>query len=235
MMTVNEVSKLTGVSVRTLHYYDEIKLLKPTCVTKSGYRLYDDTAIKRLSSILFFRELKFSLKEIKEIIESENFDTKAVLTEQIKLLQLQYDRLGKLISYAREIMEKGENIMNFNAFDNSEIENYKNEAKQKWGNTSAYKEYEERGTDQNADGLMQIFESIGKLKNLPANERAVQSKIAELKKFITDNYYTCTDEILKGLSEMYVSDERFKKNIDGAGGDGTAEFVRNAILVYCNK
>lgn len=235
MMTVNEVSKLTGVSVRTLHYYDEIKLLKPTCVTKSGYRLYDDTAIKRLSSILFFRELKFSLKEIKEIIESENFDTKAVLTEQIKLLQLQYDRLGKLISYAREIMEKGENIMNFNAFDNSEIENYKNEAKQKWGNTSAYKEYEERGTDQNADGLMQIFESIGKLKNLPANERDVQSKIAELKKFITDNYYTCTDEILKGLSEMYVSDERFKKNIDGAGGDGTAEFVRNAILVYCNK
>ena len=232
MRTVNEVSKLTGVSVRTLHYYDKIGLLKPTCVTKSGYRLYDGTAINRLRSILFFRELKFSLKEIKEIIDSENFDTKAVLLEQIKLLQMQYDRLGNLILYANEIMNKGESIMDFNAFDNSEIEDYKKEAKQRWGETSAYKEYEQRGKDQNGDKLMQIFAQIGKLKNLSASDTKVQSKIAELQKFITDNYYTCTDEILKGLSEMYVSDERFKKNIDGVGGDGTAEFVKQAVLFY---
>ncbi len=232
MRTVNEVSKLTGVSVRTLHYYDKIGLLKPTSLTKSGYRLYDGAAINRLRSILFFRELKFSLKEIKEIIESENFDTKTVLSEQIKLLQMQYDRLGNLILYANEIMDKGESVMEFNAFDNSLIEDYKKEAKQRWGETSPFKEYEQRGKDQNGDKLMQIFAQIGKLKNLSAKDTKVQSKIAELQKFITDNYYTCTDEILKGLSEMYVSDGRFKKNIDGVGGDGTAEFVKQAIL-FC--
>ena len=107
MRTVNEVSKLTGVSVRTLHHYDAIGLLKPTKVTAAGYRLYDDTALGRLQSILLFRELQFPLKEIKAILDRPGFDLSAALAQQIRLLELQYKRMGELISFAREIQKKG--------------------------------------------------------------------------------------------------------------------------------
>ena len=141
MRTVNEVSKLTGVSVRTLHHYDAIGLLKPTGVTKAGYRLYDDTALSRLQSILLFRELQFPLKEIKAILDSSSFDPLEALAQQIELLELQYKHIGELISFAREIQKKGVRQMDFHVFDKSEIEQYKAEARAKWGNTKAYQEY----------------------------------------------------------------------------------------------
>ena len=112
MRTVKEVSKLTGVSVRTLHYYDAIGLLEPTKVTDAGYRMYDDTALSRLQNILLFRELQFPLKEIKEILDSPNFNQEEAVAQQIKLLELQYKHIGELISFAREIQTKGVKIMN---------------------------------------------------------------------------------------------------------------------------
>ncbi|MGN1123967.1 MAG: MerR family transcriptional regulator, partial [Eubacterium sp.] len=144
MKTVKEISRLTGVSVRTLHYYDEINLLKPTQITDAGYRLYDDTALERLHSILLFRELQFPLKEIKAILDSPDFDTKTALNEQIELLELQKKRLDKIISSAREILTKGVKNMSFSSFDKTELEQYCAEAKEKWGHTDAYKEYEQK-------------------------------------------------------------------------------------------
>lgn len=231
MKTVKEISKLTGVSVRTLHYYDEINLLKPTRTTDAGYRLYDDTALERLHSILLFRELQFPLKEIKAILDSPDFDTKTALNEQIELLELQKKRLDKIISSAREILTKGVNNMSFSSFDKTELEQYADEAKQKWGHTDAYREYSQKHSDSSdkTDELMQIFAEIGKIKNLSPDCEEAQMLIKKLQNFITENYYTCTDEILKGLGEMYVSDERFKNNIDKAGGLGTAEFTAKAI------
>ena len=88
MMTVNEVSKLTGVSIRTLQYYDTIGLLKPIEYTESGYRLYDDTSLERLQQILLFRELEFPLKEIKEIIDAPNFDRNKALEQQLSLIHI---------------------------------------------------------------------------------------------------------------------------------------------------
>ena len=240
MRTVSEVSKITGVSVRTLHHYDAIGLLKPTKITEAGYRMYDDTAIDRLQSILLFRELQFPLKEIKCILDSPEFDPAEALTQQIKLLELQYKRIGELISFACAIKDKGVNTMNFEAFDKSEIEQYKAEAKAKWGDTHAYKEYEQKTAtqsdlkrDEAANGLMTILAGIGAYRHLSPSAKEVQERIAALQEFITDNYYACTDEMLIGLGQMYADDERFKKNIDKAGGDGTAEFVRQAISVYC--
>lgn len=242
MRTVNEVSKLTGVSVRTLHHYDAIGLLKPTKITEAGYRLYDAKALSRLQNIRMFRELEFPLKEIKEIIDSPTFDQKEALEQQIKMLELRRKHIEELISFAREIQIKGVGTMNFDVFDKSEIEQYKAEAKAKWGNTKAYQEYEQRSATQNesnygklANDLMTMFSEIGALRQMTPDNGAVQEKISALQKFITDNYYVCTDEILSGLGEMYVCDERFRKNIDKAGGDGTAEFVRQAISAYCTK
>lgn len=241
MQTVNEVSKLTGVSARTLHHYDAIGLLKPTKVTQAGYRLYDDPALRRLQIILMFRELQFPLKEIKSILDNPAFDPAEALEQQIKLLELQKKHLEELIAFAREIQRKGVNIMEFRAFSKSEIEQYATEVKDRWGSTQAYKEYEEkakhkteREQEETAKRLLAIFGGIGALRHLPPDGEAVQNKIRTLQNFITDNYYDCSKGILLGLGQMYVNDERMKRNIDRAGGDGTAGFVQKAIAVYCS-
>lgn len=234
MKTVKEISRLTGVSVRTLHYYDEINLLKPTETTVAGYRLYDDAALERLHSILLFRELKFPLGEIKAILDSNGFDKEAALKEQIKLLEMQKNRLDEIIDSARKLLMKGNDNMNFSAFNKSEIDKYADEAKKKWENTAAYKEFAEKHSDSNdkTEEFMQIFAEIGKIKHLEPVSQTVQSMIKKLQNFITENYYTCTDDILKGLGQMYIADERFKNNIDSTGGNGTAEFTAQAINTY---
>ena len=240
MRTVKEVSKITGVSVRTLHHYDAIGLLKPTKVTEAGYRMYDDTALGRLQSILLFRELQFPLKQIRAILDSPDFDPAEAIAQQIGLLELQRRRIGELIAFAREIQSKGVTTMNFDVFDRKEMEKYKEEAAAKWGNTKAYREFqqkeaarEEGSSGRIAEELMAMFSELGGLKQLPPDADEVQKKIAALQEFITGNYYECTDEILSGLGQMYAEDERFRKNIDRAGGEGTAVFASRAIAVYC--
>lgn len=242
MKTVNEVSKLTGISVRALHHYDAIGLLKPTEVTEAGYRLYDDEALAKLQTIMLFRELKFPLAEIKTIIEQPNFDRIKALEQQIELLRLQRSRLDELIELALEISRNGVNNMSFSAFDKSKIEEYAQQAKEKWGSTQAYKEYEEKTKAQteqqvkeNADGLMAHFVRLGKLMHLEPCSEEVQQVIADLQQFITDNYYTCTPEIFASLGQMYCAGGSMTENIDSAGGSGTAQFAADAIAIYCRK
>lgn len=242
MKTVNEVSKFTGVSVRTLHHYDSIGLLPPTKVTDAGYRLYDDTALARLQTILLFRELQFPLKEIKAILENPDFDRQQALRQQIVLLELQRKRLGAIISLARKTLVTGVNNMSFSAFDKTEIEQYKEEVKARFGKTDAYKEYElktARQTDEEqkaaSDKLMQLFVKIGEVKQLSPDSDQAQTLVEALRQCITENYYTCTKQILQSLGQMYTGDERFKANIDAHGGEGTAEFAGKAIEIYCGK
>ena len=138
-MQIKEFADFTGVSVRTLHYYDEIGLLMPAFVDKTtGYRFYDEKSFLRMQEILFYRELDFSLKRIEEILSSPNYDKRKALNEQKQLLTLKKERLISAI----DGVVKGENVMA--AFDNSEFEKYKAEAREKWGNTDAYKEHAER-------------------------------------------------------------------------------------------
>lgn len=240
MMTVNEVSKLAGVSVRTLHYYNTIGLLYPSETTDSGYRLYDDTALERLQQILLFRELEFSLKEIKQILDSPDFDKNKALSQQINLLSLKKEHLDNLISLALEIKNKGINPMNFKAFNTEKLDQYAKEAKASWGHTDSYKEFEEKTRNYSSKDwsdinhmLMQNFIEFGKLLKESPESEAVQNQVKLLQDTITKNYYTCTKEILAGLGQMYSSDERFMESIDSAGGKGTAEFTGKAIAYYC--
>lgn len=242
MMTVNEVSRLTGVSVRSLHHYDAIGLLKPAKVTEAGYRLYGDAEVVRLQNILLFRELQFPLKQIRTILDSPDFDRQEALAQQIKLLELQLAHTQELISFAHRLQEKGVETMDFKAFDKEEIKQYEEEVRKRWGNTKAYDEYQQKAkgrTDmEHAEigrQLMERFAEIGKLRQGSPAEQTVQEKIAGIQTFITENYYQCTDEIFRGLGEMYVGDERMKRNIDKAGGEGTAAFVSQAIAVYCAR
>ena len=234
MKTVKEVSRITGVSVRTLHHYDAIGLLKPTKITESGYRLYDDTALERLQSILFLRELEFPLQEIKQILSRPGFDFKDALADQIRLLELRKQHLDNLISHARNIQKTGVIPMNFKPFDKTTLDNYTAEAKAKWGKTDAYKEYEKKAPgQQQADALMAIFAEFGPVRQLDPAASDVQALVAKLQDYISRNYYNCTKQILSGLGQMYVADDRFKANIDRVGGEGTAEFVSKAIEIYC--
>lgn len=240
MKTVKEVSRITGVSVRTLHHYDAIGLLKPTRVTEAGYRLYDDTALRRLQTILLLRQLQFPLKEIREILDSPGFDPMEALQQQIYLLELQRQRLDALISHARNIQKTGVIPMDFSAFDTTEMERFSAEAKAKWGKTEAYREFERKTAGQapaqmkqTGDALMDIFARFGAIRGAsPASEEA-QALVAELQSFISDHYYTCTRQILRGLGQMYVAGDSMTESIDRAGGEGTAQFAHQAIEVYC--
>ena len=238
MKTVKEVSRLTGVSVRTLHHYDAIGLLKPTAVTEAGYRLYDEQTLGKLQTILLFRELEFPLKEIKEMLTAEHFDPMAALDDQIRLLELRREKLDRLIDHARHIQNTGVMNMDFKAYDNKKLDAYAQEAKKRWGHTDAWRESQERGknADQertDADGLMDIFRRLGQLRQGDPAAPEAQKLIAELQQYICDHYYNCTKQILFGLGQMYAAGDEMNENIDRAGGAGTGDFARRAIEIYC--
>lgn len=241
---VREFAKLTGVSVRTLHFYDGIGLLKPSSVDEqNGYRFYDECSLTRMQEILFYRELDFPLKEIRMILSSPDYDKQNALKEQKQLLTLKKERLERLISALDGAM-KGE-IVNMNVFDNSEFEakreEYAKEAKEKWGDTAAYKESAEKTADYSADRWEQVNSVMNdkiaefadcKRKGFAPDSKQAQALAKNWQDFITENYYTCTKEILASLGEMYVADQRFLKNID-RHGNGTARFMSDAIKAYC--
>ncbi len=240
MMTVKEVSKLAGVSIRTLQYYDSIGLLKPAEYTGSGYRLYDDTALERLQQILLFRELEFPLKEIRKIIESPDFDKEKALDQQIELLTLKKKHLEKLITFARGIKKKGANTMDFTAFDTSRLDEYTKKAREQWGDTGAFKEYEKKASGRSKEEeqelwkeFMKLFEKFGKIKDKDPASSEAQTLVREIQDYITEHFYECTNDILAGLGKMYSSGGEFTANIDKAGGAGTAEFAGKAIEICC--
>ena len=238
MKTVKEVSRLTGVSVRTLHHYDAIGLLKPTAVTEAGYRLYDEQTLGKLQTILLFRELEFPLKEIKEMLTAEHFDPMAALDDQIRLLELRREKLDRLIDHARHIQNTGVMNMDFKAYDSKKLDAYAQEAKKRWGHTDAWRESQERGKNadqelRDADGLMDIFRRLGQFRQGDPAAPEAQELIAQLQQYICDHYYNCTNQILYGLGQMYAAGDEMNENIDRAGGAGTGDFARRAIEIYC--
>ena len=240
-MQIKEFASFTGVSVRTLHYYDEIGLLKPACVDNlTGYRYYDETSVLRMQEILFYRELDFPLKSIGKILSSPHYDTSKALQEQKRLLTLKKERLERLIAAIDDAV-KGENVMD--VFDNREFEAYKAEAQEKWGKTDAYQEHAEKTKDyskgkwdQLAGEMDEIFARFAACMACGEAPQSVQAQnlVKSLQDHITGHYYHCTNEILAGLGQMYVLDERFRNNIDRHGA-GTAAFVQDAIGIYCKK
>lgn len=311
-MTVKQVSKLTGVSVRTLQYYDDIGLLSPSERTEAGYRLYEEAQLATLQEILLFRELEFPLKDIKAILDSPAYDKERALHQQIELLTLKKERLEGLIRLAEELKNEQSNVqrgtgnksqegsadpagnpdesgtriesrterrkershtMDFTAFDKTKLEEYKKRAREQYSDTDAYKEYEVKSAGRTSEDeqvfakeFMAIFAKFGALledgtdSNTAGDNAAAsspkasspeasspkaslskasapeaQALVQELRDYITEHFYTCTPEILSGLGKMYAADGEFKENIDRAGGTGTAEFVSQAIDIYCRK
>lgn len=238
MYTVGELAKMAGVSARTLRYYDQAGLLPPSAVTEAGYRLYGDEAVSALAEILFFRELDFSIDEIHRVRSRPDYDAREALEKQRALLTLQRERLDRLITLAGRAL-KGEVLMELNAFDMTEIEEakakYSDEARERWGDTDAYKQSTKRAAAYGKADWARIsaetkavFGGFAKLVGTAPDSPEATALVRRWQEVITRNFYDCTDEILLGLASMYEADERFAKNIDKAG-EGTARFMTAAI------
>lgn len=238
LMNIGELSALTHVSIRTLRHYDEIGLLKPSHVTEAGYRQYDESALERLHTILLFRELEFPLADIRRIIDAPGFDPIEALDRQITLLTMRREHIDNLILTARGLKLKGLKHMDFSAFDARKIDDYTAQAKAAWGESSAWKEYEARGKSagENAragQALMDMIAAFGKRRDIDPACAEAQAMVQQLREHITANFYTCTVPFLSGLADMYDGGGDFTRNIDKAGGSGTAAFLANAIRIYC--
>ena len=242
MKTVKQVWDLTGISIRMLHHYDKIGLFKPSKLSESGYRLYSDDDLEILQQILFFKELDFSLKEIKAIITNPSFDRKKALTNHKDLLILKRNRLNKLIKLVDKTL-KGEIEMSFKEFDIFEIEEaqkkYAKEAKKLYCNTNEYKEYQlktakynENDWEQIGQQINNIFKSFANVMDKGPDSQEAQDLVKQWQDFISKNLYECTNEALIGLGEMYIQDERFTKNIDKQE-KGLSKFISKAIEIYC--
>ena len=242
MMTVAQVSKRTGVSVRTLHHYDQIGLLKPTEVTDAGYRLYNDGALDKLYVILVYRELGLSLNEIGSILDAPDYDRNRVLEHQIKLMQDRVEKLQNRISFARGMLTLGVKYMDFEGFDPKKVDEYSQQAKVLYGKTDAYKEFErkqkgrtkEQEKDLNAQ-VMELFAKLGKMRPCPPDSEEAQNWAKELQAFFTEHFYTCTPQILRGLAESYAGGGSMTENIDRAGGEGTGAFAKQVIDSYLSR
>ena len=239
-MMVAQVSKRTGVSVRTLHHYDQIGLLKPTEVTESGYRMYDDTALDKLYMILVYRELGLSLGEIGSILDAPDYDRNQVLEHQIKLMRRRIEKLQNRVTLANGMLTLGVKYMDFEGFAPEKIDEYSQQAKVLYGKTDAYKEFQQkqksRTKEQEKDlgaQVMDFFARLGKMRPCAPDSEEAQNWAKELQAFFTEHFYTCTPQILKSLAESYAGGGSMTENIDKVGGEGTGAFAKQVIDEYC--
>lgn len=242
MKTIKEVTRLTGVSARTLHHYDAIGLLKPTQVTPAGYRLYDDVALEKLYMILVFRELGLSLKQIADILHAPDFDRNRVLENQITLMQARINALQDRITLARGILLLGVKNMSFEGFDPKKMDDYSAQAKALYGKTDAYKEYQQKAKNRTKEQekdlgaqVMDLFARLGKLRPCDPACAEAQSWAKELQAFFTAHYYNCTPQILGALAKSYAGGGSLTENIDKAGGAGTGAFAKEVIDIYIQQ
>lgn len=244
--TVKAVADLAGVSVRTLHHYDAIGLLTPAQVTAAGYRQYADADLERLQQVLFFKELGFELAAIKAILDRPGFDPRTALATHRELLLRKKARLETLIqSVDRTIdaYERGSPVdkqQMFEGFDEAQLQEWKEEAAQRWGRErveSSYKRWNQMSKAEQEAMVKAGWEAehaLAAMMPLGPDHPDVQAQIAARRQAITDHFYDCTLEIWRGLGEMYVDDARFKARYEGVA-PGLAEFLRAAIRIYCDR
>ncbi|MBS8264351.1 MerR family transcriptional regulator [Mesobacillus boroniphilus] len=250
MYKVKEVAEMTGVSVRTLHHYDRIGLLKPEAVSSVGYRLYSKENLERLQQILVFKEMDFSLHEIKDIIERPEFNRRENLKKHKELLLAKKKRLEGMIRTVEmtiDSIEGGYQMANkdmFKGFDMKEIEEhqkkYSEEAKERYGKETVENvEKKTAGYSSEDWGNIQgktdeIYKRIIAGMDHGPEDPGVQRAVSDWRQFITDHYYDCRLDIFRGLGDLYVDDPRFTKNIDKYQ-QGLAAFFKEAIHYYCDQ
>lgn len=238
-MQIKEITDLVGTSVRTLHYYDEIGLLTPDETTEAGYRVYSQANLETLQQILFYRELGFSLKEIKEILDSPLFDRQKTLEAQYKMLLKKHEQLEQMIETIKKTIKqtKGEIKMTnkdmFKGFDFSHNP-YEEEAREKWGDEAVDKANKITSNMSRFDQekFNEIFQNLAEIRTLAPDSAVAQKEIHTWYEYL-NKIHSYSLDAFKGLGQMYVDDARFTKNIDQFG-EGLAVFMRDAMAFYAN-
>jgi DNA-binding transcriptional MerR regulator len=244
LYSVGEVAGFTGVTVRTLHHYDEIGLLAPSARSHAGHRRYGDADLDRLQRILFYRELGFPLDEVAVLLDDPDADPYEHLRRQHRLLAARIERLEQMAAAVRAAMEARKMGVNltpeekFEVFGDFDPDDYAEEVQQRWGHTEAYRESQRRSASytkedwkriqEEGDEVARRFVALLEAGEDPESEAAMDVA-EEHRQFIRRHHYDCTYEIHRGLAEMYISDERFTRNIDKLK-PGLAAYQRAAIL-----
>ncbi len=241
LLSIKKAAAITGSSVRALHYYDEIGLLKPSSITDAGYRQYDDDAVCSLMQIMFFKELGFPLKEIINMMKNPDYDKKEALQKHKKLLLLRKKHIESLIELTNQTLggkEMGAKNKVLQEYEDARKQ-YADEVEAKWGKTKAYEQSVKKHTaysEEDKINMMkeseEIFKEFADNIGIDPADNKVQKLVKRWQEHITRYSYDCTKEILKGLALLYVEDKRFKKNLDKYG-EGTAKLMHDAIIEYC--
>ena len=240
-MRINEVVKLTGVSARTLQYYDEIGLLIPQKLD-NGYRDYTEENLEKLQKILFYRFLKFKLNDIKELLEG-NFDNLKILEQQRELILREKEKFEVILHNIEKTISnyKGEQTMTieekFNGFKKEDLNKYENQAVEKYGkDTIEESKKRQSGREEIVtEEFNEVFRSMAKFKdgNVDVAEKEVQSKVEDLYNNMNEYAFDCSIEVFSYIGKGYVHNPEFKKNIDKFG-EGVAEYTSKAIEKYCS-
>ena len=241
--TVRQLAQLAGVTVRTLHYYDQIGLLKPGRLTDNGYRVYTEKAVLPLQQIMFYRELGFSLEEIRDIMGRPDYDVLRALRGHRELLLKRAERISELLATVdRTIGQlKGDGNMDikdyYQGFDEKQIEAYRDEVRQRWGEETL-KDSEARVMSMGKDGLAAvqaegaaIFQAIADNSAKGHDSPEVQEQIAKWRKWL-EHFYSYSDEAVLGLGQMYSQDPRFAESFRKYG-EGFPHFLTKAIEQFC--
>lgn len=243
--TVQQLANLAGVSVRTLHYYDEIGLLKPDGIRSNGYRYYEEKGLLRLQQILFFRELDFSLKDIKRILSSPSFDMREALRDQRKLIELKKKRLSKLIKTIDKTIKRIDKEINmddkelYGSFTKEEMEKYTEEARQRWGDSEAFRQSVERVEKMGREGLNRVLKEGGEVLKEIVSQMHCGPKSESVQLLIAKHYeglrafYEPNLELYRGLADLYITDERFKAFYEKIA-QGLAQFMHDAMIHYAD-
>ncbi len=248
-LTVSQVARLARVSVRALHHYDEIGLLRPSGRSEAGYRLYEEADLQRLQQVLFFKELGFPLEEITRIVSDPGFDLRAALLMQRQMLTERATRVQALIGAvdaALESLEKGTVMTKeemFEVFGDFDPAKYEEEARERWGNTEAYREsarrtarYTKKDWERikaEGDELQRELAAMLEAGRAPT-EPEVMAVAERHRGYIERWFYPCTPELHRGLGELYVSDSRFTENIDRVR-PGLAQYTRDAFRANAER
>ena len=231
-LSIGEAADRLGVSVRTLRWYDEIGLVSPAEVGENGYRYYDREAMALLQQAIFYKELGLPLKEIKPLLQAPEDTRRRALLAHKELLKLKKQQLEGLLALVDNTL--GGTTMTKPIITQADVEaaktQYAEEARNRWGNTDAWKQ--SQGKTPDAGQMEDIFRGFAALRDTDPGAPEAQAQVKVWQDFITDNLYTCTKEILAGLGQMYVCDERFTANLDKYGA-GTAKLMSDAIALYC--
>ncbi|MFI9239335.1 MerR family transcriptional regulator [Streptomyces sp. NPDC053079] len=242
--SVGQVAAIAGVTVRTLHHYDEIGLLVPSGRSHAGHRRYEDADLDRLQQILFYRELGFPLEEVAALLDDPGADPMAHLRRQHTLLADRIDRLQRMaaaVEHAMEARKMGIRLTpeeKFEVFGDFDPDEHAEEAERRWGDTDAYRESRRRTASYTKEDWLRIRAAAddlnARIAALMASGAAPESQEAmdlaeEHRQQICSFYYACSYEIHTGLGEMYVADERFTATYE-AVRPGTAAYLRDAIM-----